>query len=678
MNRRWTAGVLFEGIVVLLLLNGAVRAATEDAPPLDERLERSVVRVAYTLRYDKGEPPSGGWTFHCAACGSAHVIDLEQLIDEERPLEQAGFLVGPTRVVTADNLISPRFIDRIEVIGGDQQVIATPAGVAGDDGAVFLKLSEPLGGGVPLAFDSAAEGPYFTVTCSQHEGQWTMVIAPMKLVPVRRLGGEPFLSVPSPSLIVSATGRPVALALRSELPAGAWKVPPDAWSIDTQAELEQRLARLEQRSDEQIVRVSLSFRSPKGDEERRMSGFFGSHGDDMATERTVAGVRLGGERVLVLAELEPKVTARLERMRVHLPDGRAVEGRFAGTLSDYGCFLIELEEPAPLPAAPRPDTLLDYRDRLLLGAEVRIQGENRVAYLERSRIAAFELGWRDRLFPVTSSDPSNLFLFDERGTLVALPLARRRTVDGDERWARRFPGLTPMEQVWAALDDLQPNLDRNNVPLPESQENRLAWLGVELQPLQRELARMNNISDQTKDGETGALVIYVYPQSPAALAGLEVGDILLRMQIERWPRPLEVRVDEDPFGFGGAYPWDRWDELPEEYFDQVPPPWPPAESRLNRQLTDLGFGTRFTVEFARDGRIETRDLEVLEGPAHYEAAPRYRSEELGLTVRDLTYEVRRYFQIDAGEPGVILSRIEPGSKAAVAGLRPIRDHPECR
>jgi len=41
-----------------------------------------------------------------------------------------------------------------------------------------------------------------------------------------------------------------------------------------------------------------------------------------------------------------------------------------------------------------------------------------------------------------------------------------------------------------------------------------------------------------------------------------------------------------------------------------------------------------------------------------------------VTVRDLTYEVRRYFQREATDPGVIVSKIEPGSRASVAGVRP--------
>jgi len=43
---------------------------------------------------------------------------------------------------------------------------------------------------------------------------------------------------------------------------------------------------------------------------------------------------------------------------------------------------------------------------------------------------------------------------------------------------------------------------------------------------------------------------------------------------------------------------------------------------------------------------------------------------MGLTLRDLTYEVRRYFQRKDDEPGVIISKIEQGSKASTSGLKP--------
>ena len=183
-----------------------------------------------------------------------------------------------------------------------------------------------------------------------------------------------------------------------------------------------------------------------------------------------------------------------------------------------------------------------------------------------------------------------------------------------------------------------------------------------------DLARLNNVSDQTNGGTTGALVTYVYEGSPVEDAGIDVGDILLRLHIEGQPRPLEVRLTGNPYGFD--FPWAQLDMMPAGFMYNMPAPWGSAENELMRALTDVGVGTAFTVEFFHDGVILQEDFAVAIGPPHYGSARRFKSEDVGLTVRDLTYEVRRYFQMVPDDPGVIISKVEPGEKAEVAGLRP--------
>jgi serine protease Do len=223
--------------------------------------------------------------------------------------------------------------------------------------------------------------------------------------------------------------------------------------------------------------------------------------------------------------------------------------------------------------------------------------------------------------------------------------------------------------VAEAMRGLPASGDISNVPVSEEEENRLAWLGVELQPLNRELARANGISAQTRDGETGALVTFVHPDSPAAEAKVPVGAVLLRLQVPGQPLPVEVTMEED-YRRAQPFPWDRLDEVTEQYFDRIPTPWSPVENSFTRALTDLGFGTPFTAEFIVAGKMVTHEFDVVVGPTHYDSAPRYKAESVGLTVRDISYDVRRYLQRQADEPGVVISKIEPGSKASVAGIKP--------
>jgi len=147
--------------------------------------------------------------------------------------------------------------------------------------------------------------------------------------------------------------------------------------------------------------------------------------------------------------------------------------------------------------------------------------------------------------------------------------------------------------------------------------------------------------------------------------------VLLRLHIQGQRAPMEVRLDQygDPFG-GEPFPWDQLDQVPDRMHDQIPKPWPPAEDTLTRALTDLGFGKKYSAEYFADGKIQSAALEVVPSPPHYDSAPRFKSDALGLTVHDLTFEVRRYFQLKADDPGVIVSNVKPGSKASVAGIKP--------
>ena len=82
----------------------------------------SLVRVEYTVRYDKGDPPQGGVGY---GSGSG-----ESALRNETPTSVAGFLIAPRKVVAADPMMHPRFVEKIAVRFGDQVVAAKFAGVA--------------------------------------------------------------------------------------------------------------------------------------------------------------------------------------------------------------------------------------------------------------------------------------------------------------------------------------------------------------------------------------------------------------------------------------------------------------------------------------------------------------------------------------------------------------------
>jgi len=631
--------------------------APVDKAAIIKAVAPSLVKVELTLQMDKGESPAGyGWGFSGIS---------QESIQQERPAEAGGFLVEPNKVVVADPMVHPRFVKAIAVRFGEQVVSARAVGYARDQSGMVLELAEPLKQAKPLAFDAAAKGPYHVVNYRREEGFWTITVEAMAASVSSSENGRSYSTMPVDCLIATDTGKPVALCLTDQVPLDdSWKGPPLKWAMDNQEDSQKLLDAVQAKADQCVLRVKVNFRSPK----KGARGGSARSDEGSVTELNTLGVLTEKQQIMVLANLKPRTTARLEGVLVYGPKGEPVPAKFAATLTDYGAFLARLETPLEGPAELSAADIRPLQYRMLPAVQVYLRGEQRHCYVGHRRIASFEVGWKQHLYPRLPNDDNSTFVFDEQGRLIALPISRREKVAAERSYYDQDT-LTAVGYVREVFADLAKNVDASNVPLTEEQENRLAWLGVELQPLNRELARVNGVSDQTQDGQTGALISYVYPGSPADKAGVKPGQVLLRLYTPDVPKPIEVTVEEYTFA-ERPFPWDRLDQVPERLYDQIPTPWPQAESVFTRTLTDLGFGKKFTAEFFIDGKSVKQDFEVVQSPPHYDTAPRCKSTPMGLTVRDLTYEVRRYFQKTGDDPGVIVSKIEPGGKASVAGIKP--------
>jgi len=656
----------------LLLACGGVRAespSVAEQAAIAEAVAPSLVRVEITLRYDKGEEPRAGAWPECDNPGHFHDSLLPaDVVNEERPTELAGFLVAPNRVVALDPMIHPRFVESIAVRYKDDVVKARPVAYGKDQMAVFLELERPLKNAAPLKFDPQRKEPYLTVSYDRASGVWTTNVDPLPEGFSVTETGHKYCPAPLGGLIVDSRGRPVAISMRDEMPPDdSWKGPPSAWAVVTADDLAKMLDSVSGRLCSGAMRVTLYFRSPRKDLRNMRS----REEEKGATEQYATGVLIDANRILILANLRPGVTARLERILVHPDKGEPIAARFTGSLKDYGGLIATLEKPAGACVTLSPKNVLDCKGRLLPVAEVRLHGEDWSIYYEHRRIEGFTVGWRRQVYPqlFQKGDGEELVVFDEDGSLLALPIARREKVALEDRPSAGQPLATPVAYLRPILEDLPKYVDANNVPLREDEEARLAWIGAELQPLDEELARANRVSDLTHDGQTGAIISYVYPGSPADKAGVEAGWILLRLRVEGQPKPLEVRLGGEE-RMEGPFPWEELDEVQEQYYDRIPTPWPSVENQLTRALTDLGFGTKYKAGFFSGGHVIEKDLQVAPSPAHYESAPRFKSAALGLAVRDMTYELRRYFQKKDDEPGVVVSKVEPGGKASVAGIKP--------
>lgn len=164
-------------------------------------------------------------------------------------------------------------------------------------------------------------------------------------------------------------------------------------------------------------------------------------------------------------------------------------------------------------------------------------------------------------------------------------------------------------------------------PRPAGEE---AWLGVFTQPLKPEFAAYWGLP------EAGGLIVStVVPDSPAAAAGIRPGDIIRSFD----GKPQRATQDREVLNF----------------------------SRLVR---DTGPGKTVRIELLRGGQPMSLDVTLSTRPQSAQDAEEYEDNVLGLTVRELTRDIRIALNIAEDVQGVIVRRVASGSPAQAARMRP--------
>ena len=149
------------------------------------------------------------------------------------------------------------------------------------------------------------------------------------------------------------------------------------------------------------------------------------------------------------------------------------------------------------------------------------------------------------------------------------------------------------------------------------------WLGVGIQEVTPELAKSFDLKEKK-----GALVSQVVSGSPAEKAGIEQGDIILEFDGK------EVSNLQD----------------------------------LPRIVASTPVDKTVTLKVSRNGKITDRRVKIgeMEEKVEVTKAPSHKS--LGITVQNLTPEIAKGLGLKK-ETGVVVTRVEPGSAAADAGIQ---------
>jgi serine protease Do len=168
------------------------------------------------------------------------------------------------------------------------------------------------------------------------------------------------------------------------------------------------------------------------------------------------------------------------------------------------------------------------------------------------------------------------------------------------------------------------NMAKEIVPqLEEKGHVTRGWLGVYIQEVTPALAKSFDLKEKK-----GALVAQVSPGSPAEKAGIEQGDIILE--------------------FDGKEVADSKD--------------------LPRIVASTPVGKAVAIKVLRNGKVLERQMKVGEMEEKVEVAKAPSHKSLGITVQNLTPEIAKGLGLEK-DTGIVVSRVEPGSPAANAGIQ---------
>ena len=155
-----------------------------------------------------------------------------------------------------------------------------------------------------------------------------------------------------------------------------------------------------------------------------------------------------------------------------------------------------------------------------------------------------------------------------------------------------------------------------------------AYLGVMAQEVTPSIAKAFHEPEVR-----GALIGDVTPNSPAQKAGLEKGDIILDIN----GKPVN------------------------------------SSAELRMRVSLMAPGTKVNVKVFRDGSEKTLPLTLAEMPtetARNEQPENSREDSLqGITVENVTARTARQLGLPATPTGVVVSNVDPSSKAADSGLK---------
>jgi serine protease Do len=211
-----------------------------------------------------------------------------------------------------------------------------------------------------------------------------------------------------------------------------------------------------------------------------------------------------------------------------------------------------------------------------------------------------------------------------RGAVVGVAGIDLSRAEGGELYTRSGHPLVYQADLFQKYIDTPPEREDTH----KAEDN--AWLGVFTQPLKDDYAEYWGLE------KTGGLIVStVVPDSPAAKAGVLAGDIIKAFD----GKPQTFTQDRDVLAF-------------------------------TKLVRDTGTGKTVTMDLLRDGKPLAVQITLGTLPRSAQEADEFEDSVLGLSVREITRDVRIALNIAEDVRGVIVRKVKSGSVAQIGKMRP--------
>jgi len=318
------------------------------------------------------------------------------------------------------------------------------------------------------------------------------------------------------------------------------------------------------------------------------------------------------------------VVAGASEVEVTLRDGRKFISKDIARDPKTDLAIVKLNSPAQLPYAELGDSeQMEIGDRVLaMGAPFGLQGSVTAGIISgKGRHVGLNLLYEDFLQTDAAINPGNSGgpLVNMEGKVIGISTAIRTVSGGFQGVGLAIPSNMVREVV---------------TQLAREGTVRRGYLGIRMQDLTPELAEQLQLQ-----GRKGVVVVQVYPNSPAAKAGLREGDVILSAR----GQPIENGQE------------------------------------LQRKVLATPIGQKLDLRIFRDGQEKTLSVLVEQQPESFgledepsSQRPEPGSTELhqiGLSVVDLTPDLAEQRGYARNARGVLVTQVKPGSLAHLAGIR---------